>query len=67
MHLGLYSQERWEATEGGFNCALDLVKYIKEKHGDFFSIHVAGYPEGHPDNITKVSELGREMIEALYI
>merc|ERR1740123_907958 len=41
----------WEATEGGFNCALDLVKFIRQKHDDYFSISVAGYPEGHPDNI----------------
>lgn len=57
-------QERWEATEGGFACALDLVKYIKANYGDFFSIQVAGYPEGHPDRITKASELGRPMSAA---
>merc|ERR1719362_2339851 len=47
-------QEKWEATEGGFTCALDLVKYIRAEHGDYFSISVAGYPEGHPDNIDVV-------------
>jgi len=47
-------QDKWEATEGGFACALDLVKYIREKHGDYFSISVAGYPEGHPDNIEEI-------------
>jgi len=47
-------QEKWEATEGGFACALDLVKYMRSKHGDYFSISVAGYPEGHPDNIEVV-------------
>jgi|EP00308_Calcidiscus_leptoporus_P016632 methylenetetrahydrofolate reductase (NADPH) len=57
-------QERWEVTEGGFACALDLVKYIKANHGDFFSIQVAGYPEGHPDRITKVADLGRPMSAA---
>jgi len=41
--------EKWEATEGGFNCALDLCKYIRSQTGDYFSIAVAGYPEGHPD------------------
>jgi len=30
---------------------LDLVKFIREKHGDFFGIGVAGYPEAHPDAI----------------
>jgi len=47
-------QEQWTATEGGFNCALDLVKYMREKHGDYFCISVAGYPEGHPDAISVV-------------
>jgi len=44
-------QEKWEATEGGFSCALDLVKAMRKDHGDYFSISVACYPEGHPDNI----------------
>ena len=30
----------------GFSCALDLVKYIRENHGDYFCLSVAGYPEG---------------------
>ena len=47
-------QEEWKAAEGGFNCALDLVRYMRDKHGDFFHISVAGYPEGHPNTITKV-------------
>merc|ERR1719188_1531142 len=47
-------QEQWTATEGGFNCALDLVKYMRQKHGDYFCISVAGYPEGHPDAISVV-------------
>eukprot|EP00933_Yihiella_yeosuensis_P025772 TRINITY_DN199_c0_g1_i4.p1 TRINITY_DN199_c0_g1~~TRINITY_DN199_c0_g1_i4.p1 ORF type:complete len:819 (-),score=253.25 TRINITY_DN199_c0_g1_i4:361-2817(-) len=48
-------QEKWTATEGGFNSALDLVKFIRKNHGDYFSISVAGYPEGHPDNIEEVA------------
>lgn len=51
-------QETWAATEGGFNCALDLVRYMRKSFGDYFSISVAGYPEGHPDNI-EVIEGGR--------
>ena len=50
-------QEKWEATEGGLSCALDLVKYIKKEHGDYFSVSVAGYPEGHPNNMTTVASL----------
>merc|ERR1719253_1525128 len=46
--------EKWEAAEGGFSCALDLCNYITKHHGDWFSIAVAGYPEGHPDNIDTI-------------
>jgi len=48
--------DTWEATEGGFTCALDLVKRIREVHGDYFTVSVAGYPEGHPDAIEEVPE-----------
>lgn len=34
---------------GEFKYAIDLVKYIKEKYGDYFCIGVAGYPEGHAE------------------
>eukprot|EP00327_Prymnesium_parvum_P016953 CAMPEP_0113240374 /NCGR_PEP_ID=MMETSP0008_2-20120614/6229_1 /TAXON_ID=97485 /ORGANISM="Prymnesium parvum" /LENGTH=852 /DNA_ID=CAMNT_0000087711 /DNA_START=24 /DNA_END=2582 /DNA_ORIENTATION=- /assembly_acc=CAM_ASM_000153 len=54
-------QEKWEVTEGGFACALDLVQYIRKVSGDHFGVQVSGYPEGHPDNIKKVSTLGRPM------
>jgi hypothetical protein len=54
-------QEKWEAVEGGFNCALDLVKYIRQKYGDWFGISVSGYPEGHPDVIKPVKDLGRPL------
>ena len=37
--------------EGGFACALDLVRHIRARHGDAFGIAVAGYPEAHPDAI----------------
>lgn len=43
-------QEKWEAVEGGFRYAKDLVAYIKKKYGDHFDIGVAGYPEGCDDN-----------------
>jgi adenosylhomocysteinase len=41
-------------VEGGFQCAEDLCKYITKHHGDWFSVAVAGYPEGHPDNIDTI-------------
>jgi len=40
--------EEWTPTEGGFECALDLVKHIRAHYGDYFGLTVAGYPEGHP-------------------
>lgn len=39
----------WTACEGGFEHAIDLVRYIRSKFGDYFCIGVAGYPEGHAD------------------
>jgi glycine hydroxymethyltransferase len=30
------------------------VNYVRANHGDYFSIAVAGYPEGHPDAIEEV-------------
>ncbi len=41
--------ESWEAIEGGFRYAKDLVRYIRQKYGDYFDIGVAGYSEGLPD------------------
>lgn len=38
--------KEWKAIEGGFANAVDLVRYIREEHGDYFCIGVAGYPEG---------------------
>jgi hypothetical protein len=35
-------QDQWVATQGGFACALDLVKHIKQHYGDYFCISVAG-------------------------
>lgn len=32
---------------GGLNNAIDLVRLIREEHGDYFCVAVAGYPEAH--------------------
>ena len=37
----------WVSTPNGFNYAVDLVKFIRENYGDYFTIVVAGYPEVH--------------------
>ncbi|ODQ82303.1 hypothetical protein BABINDRAFT_70456 [Babjeviella inositovora NRRL Y-12698] len=37
----------WDNSLSDFQYAVDLVRYIKKQHGDFFCIGVAAYPEGH--------------------
>ena len=44
-------KEKWEAVEGGFRYAKDLVVHIKKGYGNHFDIGVAGYPEGCDDNL----------------
>lgn len=41
--------EDWSAntSQGEFKYAVDLVRYIKQRHGDDFCVGVAAYPEGH--------------------
>lgn len=41
--------EEEEGSNEEFTWAVDLVRYIRRKHGDFFCIGVAAYPEGHSD------------------
>lgn len=55
-----HGQEKWEVTEGGFANAVDLVKYIRQTHGDTFGIAVAGYPEGHIDHFKDLPEITPE-------
>lgn len=38
-----------EDGEDEFVWAVDLVRYIRKNHGDYFCIGVAAYPEGHAD------------------
>lgn len=41
--------EKQEDSNEDFTWAIDLVRYIRRIHGDYFCIGVAGYPEGHAD------------------
>ena len=50
-------EEKWQAVEGGFRYAKDLVRYIKGKYKGHFDIGIAGYPEGCDDNRDQASLL----------
>lgn len=49
-------QNRWSATPGGFNYAMDLVSFIKD-HFPLMSVGVAGFPEGHPETPNRLREI----------
>ena len=34
--------EEWKQVEGGFAYATDLVRFIRQEHGNYFGICVAG-------------------------
>ncbi len=48
-------QEFWTPAEDGFEYCYQLIKLIKT-FGDFFSIGVAGFPEGHIDCPDKATD-----------
>lgn len=45
-----------EESNEHFVWAIDLVKYIRRVHGDYFCIGVATYPEGHADESHPVDQ-----------
>ncbi|KAJ2547304.1 methylenetetrahydrofolate reductase 1 [Coemansia sp. RSA 1933] len=49
-------QEYWTSGDSRFQHAVDLVRYIRERHGDTFSVGVAGYPEGHSESSSAEEE-----------
>lgn len=56
--------DEFEAVEGGFRYANELVEMIRERFGDQFGIAVAGYPEVHqeaPDAQTDLDNLKRKV------
>jgi methylenetetrahydrofolate reductase (NADPH) len=42
--------DRWKPIADGLNSAVDLIRLIREEHGDYFCIACAGYPEVHTES-----------------
>ena len=53
-------KDTWEAVEGGFSNAIDLVKLVREVHGDYFCIAVAAYPETHTECWSEGADAAKE-------
>jgi len=41
--------EEWKCTDENLRYAADMVRLIRKEFGSYFTICVAGYPDGHPD------------------
>jgi methylenetetrahydrofolate reductase (NADPH) len=54
---GKRSWEQGEVSGGYCDRSIDLVKLIRELHGDYFGIVVAGHPEGHPSSRNMEEEM----------
>jgi len=55
-----------DVSGGDCDRAVDLVKLIRQLHGDYFGIAVAGHPEGHPSSTSPETEMQhlKEKMEA---
>jgi methylenetetrahydrofolate reductase (NADPH) len=54
---GKRSWDPGDVSGGACDRAVDLVRLIRETHGDYFGIAVAGHPEGHPSSRSLEEEL----------
>ncbi len=51
----------WTPGPENFKYSSELVEFIRENYGDFFSLGVAGFPEGHP--LAKDREFDAEILK----
>ncbi|KAH9940805.1 methylenetetrahydrofolate reduct [Epithele typhae] len=59
--------KEWEPVEGGFAYGIDLVRYIRKHHDDYFDIAVAGYPQTHqlpPEEAAQEMQWLKEKVDA---
>ena len=42
-------EDKWQPAPGAFSHAVELVRLIRELHGDYFCVAVAAYPEVHTE------------------
>ena len=47
----------YDSSKDYFQYAEDLIKYVREKYGDYFCICVAGYPSTHIESNSKEDDL----------
>jgi len=47
----------YDSSQDYFQYAEDLIKYVREKYGDYFCICVAGYPGTHVESKSKEEDL----------
>jgi methylenetetrahydrofolate reductase (NADPH) len=50
-------QRAFQATEGGFGYAIELVDFIARDERWDFCLGVAGYPEGHPECLNRTRDV----------
>jgi methylenetetrahydrofolate reductase (NADPH) len=55
---GKRSWSEGDVSGGECDRAIDLIRLIRELHGDYFCIACAGHPEGHPASGSREEELG---------